>query len=326
MFRAKFAVVLAAVVAIALSGCASGDIARPDVKLVRLAAHDSFVISDELIAEFESESGYQLEVVRLGDTGSLTNQLILTKDAPITDAFYGIDNTFLPSAEAAELVVGEATAINYGDVCFNYDIAWFEDAGITPPANWRELVDPAYRSLTVISNPLLSSPGLAFLASTFAGFETDAEVFEYWRQLRDNGVRVAASWDDAYFVDFTRYGGDRPVVLSYAASPSAEVNADGTAGSAALLDECFRQTEYAGVLANSANPVGAEALVEFLAGESFQASVAENMYVYPMLSEVVLPESWQQFAPAARNVIGEDLDIAAERDRWLDDWSSVFDN
>ena len=178
----------------------------------------------------------------------------------------------------------------------------------------------------MISNPLLSSPGLAFLATTFAGFDTDAEVFEYWRQLRDNGVRVAASWDDAYFIDFTRYGGDRPIVLSYASSPSAEINPDGSAGSAALLDECFRQTEYAAALSGGANPTGAQALVEFLAGESFQNSVAESMYVYPALESATLPESWRQFAPAARSVIGKNFDIAGERERWLSDWSSVFDN
>lgn len=313
------------IAAAAMAGC-SGTPQATENSLVRLAAHDSFVISDELIAELSAATGYQLEVVRLGDTGSLTNQLILTKDAPVADAVYGIDNTFLPSAIEAGLLEGTATAINYGDVCFNYDLAWFAEAGLEPPANWRALVRPEFRELTVISNPLLSSPGLAFLASTFAGFESDAEVFEYWRQLRDNGLRVASSWDDAYFVDYTRYGGDRPIVLSYAASPSAEVNEDGSAGSAALLDECFRQTEYAGVIAGSANPEGAAAAVEFLAGAEFQASVAENMYVYPMLESTPLPESWQKFAPAARIVIGEDLDIAAERERWLTDWSSVFDN
>lgn len=323
MHQKSFAAVLAGL--FALTGCSAAE-PGAQVTLVRLAAHDSFVISDDLIAEFSEATGYELEIVRLGDTGSLTNQLILTKDAPVADAVYGIDNTFLPSANTAGILLDEPTAINYGDVCFNYDIAWFNDAGLTPPTSWRNLIDAEYRGLTVISNPILSSPGLAFLATTFAGFESDAEVFEYWRGLRDNEVRVAASWDDAYFVDFTRYGGDRPIVLSYASSPSAEINEDGSAGSAALLDECFRQTEYAGVLAGGANQAGAEALVEFLAGASFQASVAENMYVYPTLDSVPLPTSWQEFAPAARSVIGADLDIAGQRERWLDDWSSVFDN
>lgn len=318
-----------ALLLVGVSGCSGTETAaetEAKIELVRLATHDSFVIPDELIADFQRETGFRLEIIRMGDTGSLTSQLALTKAAPVADAFFGIDNTFLPVAEREGFLDGEVTAIDFGDVCFNYDVQWFADNDLTPPANWRELINPEYRGLTVLPNPLLSSPGLAFLASTHAGFDTSAEVFEYWRNLRDNDLRTSASWDDAYFVDFTRYGGDRPIVLSYAASPSAEINEDGSAGSAALLDECFRQTEFAGVISNAANQPGAAALVTYLAGERFQSSVAENMYVYPTLDSVELPESWQEYAPAARSVIGQDLDIAALRDQWLDDWASVFDN
>jgi len=68
--------------------------------LVRLAAHDSFVMSEDLVSQFQSETGYELEILRLGDTGSLTNQLILTQNAPVADAFFGIDNTFMGRAES----------------------------------------------------------------------------------------------------------------------------------------------------------------------------------------------------------------------------------
>jgi thiamine transport system substrate-binding protein len=177
----------------------------------------------------------------------------------------------------------------------------------------------------VVTNPRLSSPGLAFLATTFAGFESNAEVFEYWRGLRDNKVKIAGSWEDAYFVDFTRYGGNRPIVLSYASSPAAEV-VEGQARTAALRNECFRQTEYAAVLTNSPNPEGARQFVDFLTSEAFQASVAESMYVYPAVAGVAVPEAWAEHAQPATSVLGEDLDFAANRERWLKDWSDVFDN
>ena len=315
----KIAILLAAL--ITLTGCTA-----QEVKLVRLAAHDSFAISDELIRQFETETGYDLEILRLGDTGSLTNQLILTKNAPVADAFFGIDNTFQGQALEQGIVSGQMTAIDYSDVCFNYDIDWFEENGINPPTSWRQLGDEQYRGLTVVTNPRFSSPGLAFLATTHAGFETSAEVFAYWRSIRDNGVKVAGSWEDAYFSDFTRYGGDRPIVLSYASSPAAEVNEDGTAGSAALLSECFRQTEFAGVVKGSANEAGARALVNFLLSDSFQRSVPEAMYVYPAVVGTEVPESWAQFALPAESTIGDTLDINANRDRWLKDWSDVFDN
>ena len=313
----KLALLIAAVAV--LTGC------QPqENSLVRLAAHDSFVMSDELIAQFESETGFKLEILRLGDTGSLTNQLILTKNAPVADAFFGIDNTFFGRAEAEGVFGSTPSAIDYSDVCFNYDIAWFEAEGLTPPGSWRDLTDEQYRGLTVVTNPNFSSPGLAFLATTQDGFDTPAGVFAYWRDLRDNEVKVAGSWEDAYFSDFTRYGGNRPIVLSYASSPSAEVNEDGTPGSRALLVDCFRQTEFAGVIAGSANPAGAQALVDFLLGESFQRSVPEAMYVYPAVPGIEVPEAWAQFAKPATSTVGDTLDIDGNREQWLTDWSDIF--
>jgi len=315
----KIAVAIAAL--FALTGCTT-----PEITLVRLAAHDSFAISDELIQKFETDTGYELEILRLGDTGSLTNQLILTKNAPVADAVFGIDNTFQGKALDEDIILGDFSAIDFSDVTLNYDIGWFEENQITPPTSWRELGDERFRNLVVVTNPNFSSPGLAFLATTHAGFETSAEVFAYWRGLRDNGLKIAGSWEDAYFSDFTRYGGNYPIALSYASSPAAEVNEDGSAGTAALLTEGFRQTEFAGVLRGSANERGARALVDFLLSDDFQRSVPEAMYVYPAIAGTEVPEAWAKFALPATSTIGDDLDINGNRERWLKDWSDVFDN
>jgi len=313
-------IALSAITLMALTGCQS-----PENTLVRLAAHDSFVIGEELIAQFESETGYELEILRLGDTGAVTNQLVLTKNAPVADAFFGIDNTFLGRAESEGVFVDDPTAIDYSDVCFNYDLEWFEQEALDAPLSWRELVNEEYRDLTVITNPNFSSPGLAFLASTYAAFDSATEVESFWVALESNGVKVAGSWEDAYFSDFTRYGGNHPIVLSYASSPAAEVLDDGTPGSEALRVECFRQTEYAGVIEGSANENGAAALVEFLGSPEFQASVPEAMYVYPAVPGIEIPESWAAFAQPATSTIGENLDINANREQWLGDWSTIFD-
>ena len=313
-------IALSAITLMALTGCQS-----PENTLVRLAAHDSFVIGEELIAQFESETGYELEILRLGDTGAVTNQLVLTKNAPVADAFFGIDNTFLGRAESEGVFVDDPTAIDYSDVCFNYDLEWFEQEALDAPLSWRELVNEEYRDLTVITNPNFSSPGLAFLASTYAAFDSATQVESFWVALESNGVKVAGSWEDAYFSDFTRYGGNHPIVLSYASSPAAEVLDDGTPGSEALRVECFRQTEYAGVIEGSANESGAAALVEFLGSPEFQASVPEAMYVYPAVPGIEIPESWAAFAQPATSTIGENLDINANREQWLGDWSTIFD-
>lgn len=312
---------IATIAALLLTGCSPA--ANENIEVVRLATHESFYLSEEQIADFEKTSGYQLEVITLGDTGSLTNKLVLTKNAPIADVVYGIDNTFA-SVALDNGVVGGLKQINYGDVCFNYDLGWFEQNGIQPPTSWRDLGKSDFKDLTVISNPKLSSPGMAFLITTHAGFENEAEVFAYWRSLRDNGLKVASSWTDAYFTDFTRYGGARPIVLSYASSPAAEIK-DGKPQSKSLSTECFRQYEYAGLIKGGTNTAGGQAVIEFLLSDSFQQALPWNMFVYPN-SDVELPTEFERFAAPADSVIGGKLDFAANRERWLTDWSDVFDN
>jgi thiamine transport system substrate-binding protein len=313
---------LALTTAIILAGCAPAN----QEKVVTLVAHDSFAISDESIAEFEDQSGYKLEILRAGDTGSVTNRLVLTKESPIGDVVFGIDNTFRGVADENGFIEGSLQEVTHSDVCFNYDRLWFEANDLTPPSSWRDLVLPQYEGLTVVSNPLTSSPGLAFLASTVAAFGEDG--FEtFWQELKDNQVKVSAGWEEAYFTEFSGSSGagKYPIVLSYSSSPAAEIRDDGESQTVALLDECFRQVEYGGVLAGARNPAGAKALVEFLLAEPFQSTMPRLMYVYPVNPAASVPAEWAEFGPAATSTIGKDLDIAANRDSWQDKWSALFE-
>ena len=306
-----------------LAGCTPSTESPTKVTLV---SHDSFAISDESIAEFLEASGFELEIIRAGDAGSLTNRLVLTKSSPIADVVFGIDNTFRGVADENGIIEGDLIEVAFGDVCFNYDRVWFEQRSITPPTSWRELTRPEFNSLSVVTNPLSSSPGLAFLASTVAAFgETNFE--QYWVELRDNGVRVASGWEEAYFTEFSGSSGngDYPIVLSYCSSPAAEIREDGKSQTVALLDEGFRQTEFIGILAGTQNPEGAKALIDFLLSESFQNTVPGLMYVYPVNPNAAIPLEWKEFGPAARTTIGGDLDIAANREKWQAKWSALFD-
>jgi thiamine transport system substrate-binding protein len=289
-------------------------------------AHDSFAISDESIAEFEKLSGLELEIIRAGDAGSLTNRLVLTKDSPIADLVYGIDNTFRGIADENGIIEGELAEASFGDVCFNYDRIWFEKRKIEPPTSWRDLTKPAFNNLTVVTNPLSSSPGLAFLATTVSAFGEDG-FEQFWRELRDNGVKVASGWEEAYFTDFSGSSGqgEFPIVLSYSSSPAAEVREDGLSQTVSLLDECFRQTEFVGEVAGAANPAGAKALIEFLLSESFQNTMPGLMYVYPVNPDATIPAEWESFGPAAKSTIGQELDIASGREIWQSKWSALFD-
>jgi thiamine transport system substrate-binding protein len=306
-----------------LAGCAPANQVATKVTLV---AHDSFAISDESIAEFEVSSGFELEIIRAGDAGSLTNRLVLTKDSPIADVVFGIDNTFRGIADENGIIEGDLVEVDYADVCFNYDKLWFEKRNIAPPASWRDLTKPAYNSLTVVTNPLSSSPGLAFLVTTVAVFG-EPGFEQYWKEQRDNGVMIAAGWEEAYFTYFSGSSGngEYPIVLSYSSSPAAEIREDGTSQTAALLDECFRQTEFVGTLAGATNPEGAKALVDFLLSESFQNTMPRLMYVYPVNPNATIPAEWAEFGPAANSTIGEDLSISTHREKWQTKWSAIFD-
>ena len=312
---------------------------------VVLVTHNSFALSEGLVEDFEAETGLDVELREGGDGGELVNQLVLTKDAPLGDAVFGIDTTFAsravdegvlepytPAAAGPEVEryavdeAGSLTAVDVGDVCLNVDHEWFAERGIAEPTGLADLTDPAYRDLLVVTNPATSSPGLAFLLATIAELGEDGWV-DYWAALRDNGVAVAAGWEDAYYVDFSGPSseGERPIVLSYASSPPSEVpeGAD-VAPTGALLDTCFRQVEYAGVLAGAENPEGARLLVDWLLSAEVQADVPGSMYVYPVVEGVALPGSWEQFAPQPAEPLSLDPEVIAEnREAWIQTWTDT---
>jgi thiamine transport system substrate-binding protein len=315
------------------------------VTQVLLVTHDSFVLSEDLMAAFTKATGCTLKVLASGDAGEVTNKVVLTKASPIGDAVFGIDNTFasravaegvladyspaLPTGAATHALPGTAAAkltpIDFGDVCVNVDLTWFAAKGKPAPATLDDLTQPAYRDLFVTPGATTSSPGLAFLLATIGAKGDGWQA--YWKALMANGTKLTAGWTDAYSVDFTagEGHGTRPIVLSYASSPPFTIPKGGKEPTTkALLDTCFRQVEYAGVLAGARNPEGARALVSFLLSPAVQASIPDAMYMFPVDSAAALPTDWAAWAKVADTpfVVAPDL-IATQRDTWLRQWSEV---
>lgn len=341
------ATAVAGALVLSLSACAddTGTSSTPtDDTTLDVVVHDSFSMSDEAKAAFEQESGLTLNLITTGDGGALANKLVLTKDAPLGDVAFGIDNSFASRAveegvftaytspalpeDAGDMLIdedGSLTPIDYGDVCLNIDTGWFAEKGVPAPTTLADLTTPAYKDLTVVTNPATSTPGLSFLFATIGEFGQDGYL-DYWSQLTDNGLKVVEGWEDAYYTDFTGAGGDgsRPIVLSYASSPAFTVTEDGSASTtSALLGTCFRQVEYAGVLANGSNPEGAQEFIDFLLGEQFQAEVPEAMYMYPVNPDVEVPAEWASFAPVPDAPIALDpAEISANRDSWIKAWTA----
>ena len=343
---------LVAGAALLVASCYGSD--KPDT--VTLVAYDSFPVADtsinDALATFTAETGINVEILIAGDTGTMLSKASLTAGNPEGDVMWGVDNALLARAIADDVFEpyvatgiadgsaavadellrlvpnGEATPVDFGDVCVNYDIGWFADRDLQPPTTLADLADPTYAGMLVVQNPATSSPGLAFLLATVDEFGADGWQ-EYWKQLGANGVEVVDSWTQAYYERFSwAGGGPTPMVVSYGSSPPAEVifadPARDDAPTGVIDDTCFRQVEFAGVLRGTSAPEAARRLVDFLVSERFQSELALNLFVYPANLDVELPEVFVEFAvvPDTARSLDPAL-IDAERATWIDDWTSL---
>jgi thiamine transport system substrate-binding protein len=326
-------------------------LAQEESTTLRLVTHDSFSVSEEVLEAFQTETGITVEIVRLGDAGSLVNQSILTKENPLGDVLYGIDNTFLSRGLAADLFIPyespllknvaddfkvdeefRVTPVNFGDVCLNYDVAYFEENDLALPESLEDLTAPEYKGLLVVQNPATSSPGLAFLLATIEVFGEDGYL-DYWTALVENEVLVVDDWTQAYYGEFTVPSageGTRPLVVSYASSPPAEVYfADpqpetAPTGSIVADETCFRQIEFAGILRGTENEAGAQQLIDFMLSEEFQSDLPLQMFVFPVNLEAELPEVFAEYAAIPENPVTLDIEeIEANREEWLQAWTET---
>jgi thiamine transport system substrate-binding protein len=348
---------LAAVILL-LTACSNAPTTAPPREPVTLTimTHDSFAVSEDVVREFETENDVQLVFLKSGDTGAALNRAILMQDAPEADVFYGVDNTFLSRAVQEEIfepytspalsenpeefkraLSSVVTPIDYGDVCINYDRAWFAASSLTVPASLEDLAKPAYGSvqgegLLVVENPATSSPGLAFLLATIAEYGEEGYL-DYWRALKANGVVVVNDWETAYYTNFSASSGNglQPMVVSYATSPAAEVFyasqplAEAPTASITAPNTCFRQVEYAGILKDTGQLELAQRFIDFMLSPRFQEDLPLQMFVYPVNPNAALPEEFLRYADMADEPAELDpVLIAARRDQWIRDWSEVM--
>lgn len=312
---------------------------------LRVLVHGSFSLPKPLLAQFEAEAGVRLAIVKGGDAGEMLNRLILTKARPIADVVFGIDNTLLLKAQAAGVLdpydgpaarrtsaaalSAEVVPVDYGYVTINYDRAWFAKNPAVPlPASLEDLAKPAWRNLLVVQNPATSSPGNAFLLATIAGLGEEA-AFDWWGRMRANGVKVAKGWSEAYYTEFTRGGGTRPLVVSYASSPAAEVFYskekinEAPTGSLQLKGGVFRQAEGVALVRGGGQRAAAGRFIEFLRSPAVQEALQTSMWMAPVEPGIPKPEVLRHAAEPSAHDTPSPQAIAEKGADWVTRWTRV---
>jgi len=312
--------------------------------------HDSFAISEEVVQAFEQANNVHVTFLASGDTGAALNKAILTKDAPLADVFYGVDNTFLARALEADIfetyqssvlenipaafkldTSNRLSPVDYGDVCINYDKAYFEENNLQVPTTLEDLLRSEYNGLLAVENPATSSPGLAFLFATVAHFG-DPGYLDYWATLRENGLVVVNDWETAYYTNFSASSGQgpQPMVVSYGSSPPAEVifaeSPLDNAPTASIIgpDTCFRQIEFVGILKGTEQRALAEKFVDFMLSQQFQEDMPLQMFVFPVNPDATLPDEFVNYAQIPDKPAQLDpAIIAANRDQWIQAWTDT---
>ena len=331
-------------------GFALGACAPKSPAELTVMTHDSFAASQEVVQTFEQANNVKVTFLASGDAGAALNKAILTKDAPLADVFYGVDNTFLSRALEADIFEtykspalvkipvafqldssNRLSPVDFGDVCINYDKNYFVGKNLPVPATLEDLVKSEYKGLLVVENPATSSPGLAFILATVAHFG-DPGYLDFWAKLRDNGVVVVNNWETAYYTNFSASSGQgpQPMVVSYGSSPPAEVIFaqpplnDAPTASIVGPDTCFRQIEFVGILKGTQHRALAEKFVDFMLSKQFQEDMPLQMFVYPVNPDATLPDAFVKYAQIPEKPAYIDpAVIAANRDKWIQAWTDT---
>jgi thiamine transport system substrate-binding protein len=337
---------------IILTACAIAQPGEPSTSTspatLTVMTHDSFAVSEGVVKAFEEQNNVKVQFLASGDAGTALNKAILSKGNPLADVFYGLDNTFLSRALDEGIFEtyhspllatipasfqldpeDRAIPIDFGDVCLNYDKAFFSDRKLEPPQNLDDLLKPEFQSMLVVENPASSSPGLAFLLATIGHYGED-QYLKYWEGLLKNDVLVVNDWEQAYYTEFSRYGGTRPIVVSYGSSPPFEVIFSDTPlaepPTAVISDDtsCFRQIEFAGILKGTAKRDLAEKWIDYMLSSTFQEDIPLQMYVFPVNPAANLNDTFSKYLTIPEETaFVSPPDIAAKREAWIKAWTET---
>ncbi len=317
-------------------------------QILRVMTHDSYDVSESLVKEFQDKHNVEIQFLKSGDVGTSLNKAILSKGNPLADVFYGVDNTFLGRALKEGIFIPYASAgidsipqellidpqmnvlpVDYGDVCLNYDKKYFDEKKLQPPAKLDDLTKPDYKSLLVIQNPATSSPGLTFLLTSIGHFG-EKGYLDFWKALKANDLKVVNDWETAYYTEFSRYGGTRPITVSYSSSPAYEIiGADKPVDEPLTVavtndDTCFRQIEFVGILNGTKKLKLAQAWIDFMLSQKYQEDIPGKLYMLPSNSKASLDPVFKKYLSIPQKPVYIDpKTIEQNRELWIKAWTET---
>ena len=364
--------VLLLLVAAPLSGCLATlnpindgdcvilDAGRESDGVLRILTYDIAAFSDEMLATFTEQTGYEVEMIRADDSGGILEQLLQTQKAQQADLAIGLDNTYLQTAlnfcllqphEVSQQGISQTALEPYdgpyalpfdrGDVCLNYDESRVDGTNLTAPISLWNLTEPAWEGLTAFPSPVTSSPGRAFMSATVDYFENDedetTDAFDWWKAMADNRAIFTTGWTEAYEIHYSGgYGawveghlGDAAMTVSYCHSPGVEAfySENWTKSTSLTLERStFHQVEYAGVINGGTEVQAANAFIEYLLSEEVNRNMPENNLMQSVLVNAVWPETngyaYHTDVPTMNADISNQR-IAEEMEDWLVEWNAA---
>jgi thiamine transport system substrate-binding protein len=194
----------------------------------------------------------------------------------------------------------------------------------TAPETFDGLLDPAHEGELIVQNPTSSATGQAFLLHTIAA-KGEEGYLEYWRELRESGVRVLGTWADAY----NAYSnGEAPMVVSYStdqvfANESGEPMAEHQIRF--LNDQGYANPEGMARFASSERTDLANGFMDFVLSPEIQAGIAVRNVQFPATETAELPENFAKFAHAPPEAVTFTYDeLKGSLSEWTDAWARAF--
>lgn len=321
----------------------SAAIIAADAKpILNIYTYDSFA-SDwgpgpKIKKNFEAQCACEVNYVAVDGSAGILSRVQLEGAGSRADVVLGLDNSQIMDARKTGLLAPHNVMLtglaaldlpvawrdpvflpfDYGYFAFIYDV----DKLPAPPTSFRALVEAADSLKILIQDPRSSTSGLGLILWVKALYGDDAA--NVWRQLAGKIVTVTRDWSEAYGL-FQH--GESDLVLSYTTSPAYHIMAENTHRyrAAAFSEGHGMQIEVAAQLKAAPQPALAQQFMAFITTDGFQSAIPTGNWMYPVKTPAGgLPRAFAQLPRPATTLIIDPARIAANKTKWVDEFSHAL--